>query len=128
VLYGESLGSGIAVVLAGEYEVAALLLEAPYSSITDVAAAAYGFLPVRWLIKDQFDSMAQIGAVSVPLLVVHGGEDQVIPNALGRRLFNAAHEPKKLVLVPGAGHNDVFAAGGRAAVLEFLEELFPEGS
>ena len=127
VLYGESLGSGVAVAMAGEYEVAALLLEAPYSSIADVAASHYPFLPVRWLIKDKFNSMARIGAVRVPLLVVHGARDQVIPNTFGRRLFAAANQPKTLVLVPGAGHNDLFTAGGMDAALEFLEGLFPEG-
>lgn len=126
VLYGESLGSGVAVALAGEYDVAALLLEAPFSSIVDVAASHYGYLPVRWLIKDKFDSMARIGAVSAPLLVIHGSEDEVIPNKFGQRLFAAAVEPKTLRIIPGAQHNNVFAAGGRDAVLEFLEGLFPE--
>ncbi len=127
VLYGESLGSGIAVAMAGEYEVAAMLLEAPYSSIADVAAAHYGYLPVRWLIKDKFESMARIGAVSVPLLAVHGERDEVIPNVFGRRLFEAANEPKTLRIIPGAQHNNLFTAGGRDAALEFLGGLFPEG-
>ena len=127
VLYGESLGSGVAVAMAGEHEVAALLLEAPYSSIADVAASYYGYLPVRWLIKDKFDSMARIGAVSAPFLVVHGERDEVIPNVFGQRLFEAANEPKTLRIIPGAQHNNLFAAGGRDAALEFLEGLFPEG-
>lgn len=127
VLYGESLGSGVAVAMAGEYEVAALLLEAPYSSIADVAASHYGYLPVRWLIKDRFDSLARIGAVRVPLLVVHGERDEIIPNALGQKLFEAANEPKTLRIIPGAQHNNLFTAGGKDALLEFLEELFPEG-
>lgn len=126
VLYGESLGSGVAIAMAAEFGVAALLLEAPYTSIADVAAAAYPFLPVRWLIKDRFDSTARIKDVQVPILVVHGERDEIIPNALGQRLFEIANEPKELRLIPGAGHNDLFAAGGRDAILEFLEGLFPE--
>ena len=127
VLYGESLGSGVAVAMAGEYDVAALLLEAPFTSVVDVAASHYGFLPVRWLIKDRFDTLALIGAVRVPILVVHGERDEIIPNALGRRLFEAANEPKELRIIAGARHNDLFASGGRDAILEFLEGLFPGG-
>ena len=125
VLYGESLGSGVAVAMAGEYDVAALLLEAPFSSVVDVAASHYAFLPVRWLIKDKFDSLARIGRVRVPILVIHGEHDEIIPNALGQRLFAAANEPKELRIIAGARHNNLFAAGGRDAVLEFLEGLFP---
>lgn len=127
LLYGESLGSGVAVAMAGEYEVAALLLESPYTSTVDVAASAYAFLPVRWLMKDKFDSLSRIGALRVPVLVVHGEQDEIIPNALGQRLYEAANEPKTLRIIPGAGHNNVFAAGGKEAVLEFLEGLFPGG-
>lgn len=124
VLFAESLGTGIAVRIAAERAVAALVLEAPYSSITDVAARAYPYLPVRSLIKDRFASIEHIGRVTAPLLVVHGARDRVIPPDIGRRLFDAANQPKQAVLIDGAGHNDVFEAGGRLAAIEFLDQLF----
>lgn len=125
VLYGESLGTGIAVRLAAERDLSALILEAPYSSIADVAASAYPFLPVQLMIKDRFDSVDHIGRVRAPILAFHGGADQVIPNQLGARLLEAANEPKRFVIIPGAGHNTVFAAGGATEALEFLKEVFP---
>ncbi|MGI9356045.1 MAG: alpha/beta hydrolase, partial [Rhizobiaceae bacterium] len=74
---GESLGSGVAIQVAGKRSVAAMALEAPYSSVTDIAAGAYWWLPVRLLLKDTFDSIAHIGEINVPLLITHGTADQV---------------------------------------------------
>jgi hypothetical protein len=123
VIYGESLGSGVAVQLARERAPAALVLEAPFSSAVDVAASAYWFLPVRWLIKDRFDSVAKIGAVRAPLLLIHGERDHVVPVRFGRRLFDAAAEPKEAIFLPQGGHNDLPDHGLMPAVLEFLEGL-----
>lgn len=124
VLIGESLGSGVAVQMATEYDIGALVLEAPFTSTVDVAAGAYWFLPVRWLMKDRFDSMSKIDRVTVPLLVVHGERDRVVPIRLGRKLFAAANEPKEAVYLPRAGHNDLPAHGSTHEVLRFLEERF----
>jgi len=123
VLYGESLGSGVAVQLAGERPPAALVLEAPFTSASDVAAASYWFLPVRLLIKDRFDSIAKIGDVQAPLLLVHGERDRVVPVRFGRRLFDAANEPKKAVFLPDGHHNDLPDHGLIPEVLAFLEGL-----
>jgi fermentation-respiration switch protein FrsA (DUF1100 family) len=105
VLYGESLGSGVAVKMAAEHPVAGLVLEAPYTSIADVAQAHYWYLPARWLLLDKWDSTARIGRVSAPILIVHGENDRVVPTRFGKRLFELAPEPKSSVFVPGAGHN-----------------------
>ena len=126
VLYGESLGSGVAVALAETSNVAALVLEAPYTSLPDVAAKAYPWLPVRFLMKDRFASIERIGEVNSPLLVVHGSNDEVIPVVLGQELFAAASEPKRLVIISGAHHNDIFDLGSGAAIFDYLGELFPE--
>ena len=89
VLLGESLGSGVAVRMASEHAVGALLLEAPFTSAADVGQRAYPFLPVKLMIKDRFDSLAIIDQVRVPLLIVHGERDGVVPVPLGREVFAA---------------------------------------
>ena len=121
VPYGESLGSGVAVQMALERRVGALVLEAPFTSAVDVGAAAYFFLPVRLLIKDRFASVDKIADVEAPLLVVHGEADRVIPVRFGRTLLAAANDPKEGVFIPGAGHNDLFENGAIRAVLDFLD-------
>jgi hypothetical protein len=122
VPWGYSLGSGVAVALAATHPVDRLVLEAPYSSTVDVAAAAFPFLPVRWLMKDTFRSDLRIAQVKVPLLVLHGGRDRVIPLRFGERLYALANEPKRMVRFPDAGHNDLDAYGAMAAARTFLNE------
>lgn len=123
VYFGESLGSGVAVQLAVESPPAALVLRSPFTSIADVAAHHYWFLPVRQLLWDRYDSLSRIGQVRCPLLVVAGDRDGVVPFALSERLFAAANEPKQFVRVPGADHNDVDLVAGASlmrAVLPWL--------
>ena len=125
VLYGESLGSGIAVALAAEHSVHALILRSPYSSIADVAAIQLPYIPARWLVRDRFDSLAKIGRNKAPLFIFHGADDMLIPLAVGRKLFEAAPEPKTWLTIDGAGHNDVQTPGAERAVLDFLAQLPP---
>lgn len=125
VLLGESLGSGVAVRMASEFDVGAVVLEAPFTSAVDVAAGAYWFLPVRWLMKDRFDSMSRIGEVRAPLFVVHGERDRVVPVRLGRALFAAANDPKEAAYLPDAGHDDLPAHGSIRLAIDFLERRFP---
>ena len=120
ILYGESLGTGVAVHLAREAAPAALVLEAPFSSIADIAAGRFPLLPVGPLIVDRFDSAAKIGKVGAPLLIVHGERDRTIPVRLARKLFRRAREPKEAVFIPGADHADLTEFGLAAIVLEFL--------
>jgi fermentation-respiration switch protein FrsA (DUF1100 family) len=122
VPWGYSLGSGVAIALAATHPAGRLVLEAPYSSAVDVAAAAFPFLPVRWLMKDTFRSDLRITHVKVPLLVLHGGRDRVIPLRFGERLYALANEPKRMVRFPDAGHNDLDAYGAMAAARTFLNE------
>ncbi len=124
VVYGESLGGGVAVQLATERGLGAVVLEAPFTSAGDVGAAAYPILPVRRLIKDRFASVDKIAAIGAPLLIVHGEADRTVPTRHGRALLEAAEEPKQGVFLPGAGHNDVFERGGAVVVLDFLERTF----
>jgi fermentation-respiration switch protein FrsA (DUF1100 family) len=108
VLVGESLGSGIAVALASMRKVAAVALEAPYSSMGDVAAFHYWYLPVRLLLKDRYDSFARIGRIDAPLLITHGDRDTMVPLQFGRKLFAAASEPKEFFTLDSAGHEAIF--------------------
>lgn len=121
VLYGQSLGSGVATKMASERHVALVVLESPYTSTVDVAELQYPFVPVSWLMMDRYDSLSRIGQVKVPLLVMHGDADQVIDQALGRRLFDAANEPKEGFWPHGVGHNDIFDLGGFNAARSFIE-------
>lgn len=112
VLYGESLGAAIALTLAIEAPVRALVLEAPFTSIADMAREAYPFLPVAGLLRTRYDSLTKISRLETPLLVVHGTEDATVPFGQGRRLFERAPEPKRFLAVEGAGHSDAPAVGG----------------
>ena len=125
VLYGESLGTGVAVQLAAEHAVKAMVLRSPYTSIADVAAIQFPYIPARWLVRDRFDSLAKIGLSHAPLFVFHGAADALIPQALGRQLFDAAPQPKTWLSVPGVGHNDVQTPAAEHAVLDFLGALPP---
>jgi fermentation-respiration switch protein FrsA (DUF1100 family) len=123
ILYGESLGSGVAVEYASRGHGLALVLEAPFTSLVDAAASRYKKFPVRWLLKDRFDSYSKIGKVSIPLLIVHGEQDRVLPISFGRALLNKANEPKRGVFIREAGHNNIYDYGGGEVVLSFLEQL-----
>jgi fermentation-respiration switch protein FrsA (DUF1100 family) len=123
VVFGYSLGTGVAVPLAVRHECAALVLFAPFTSALAVAAANYPFIPVRLLMKDQFRANEVIGKVRVPILVVHGERDQVIPIAFGRELYAAAPEPKRFAALPQADHLTLFQNGAVGAVRAFLDEF-----
>src|SRR6266567_164866 len=88
VTWGESLGTGVAIALAAEKSVSRLILESPYTSTVDVAAAQYWFLPVRFLMKDQFRSDLRIARVTAPVLIMHGDADSIVPIRFGQRLFS----------------------------------------
>jgi uncharacterized protein len=151
VLYGESLGSGIAVQLALEAAEAAdtadtadtngasgptdaarapaapyaLVLQAPFTSLPDAASFHYPWLPVSWLLRDRYDSASKIGRVRVPLLVIHGSRDGTVPVEQGRALAAAAGGTHRFIELPGRGHNDLWRdrAARRAELAAFLDEL-----
>ena len=123
VVWGFSLGSGVATALAAEKQVRSLILEAPYTSTADVAASLVPFAPVRWLMRDQFRSDERIAQVRAPLLIMHGERDAAIPAAFGRRLFTLAREPKRFVSFPDGGHEDLDNHNAVGVVREFIEGL-----
>jgi fermentation-respiration switch protein FrsA (DUF1100 family) len=122
ILWGESLGSGISARLASEVEVGAVLLESPFTSIAAVAQQRFPFVPVDWLIRDRFELLGRIGKVRVPVLVMTGGLDTIVPPVMGREVFAAANEPKVLWFVPDAGHNNLVEAGAFDVVRQFVRE------
>ena len=125
VVFGESLGTGVAVALAATQRVGRLILQAPFTSAVDIGARAYWYLPVRLLMKDPFRSDQRIGQVTAPLLVLHGERDQVVPIAIGERLFSLANEPKRFVRFPAGTHVDLDQYGALDAVRSFIAATLP---
>ena len=105
VLVGESLGGAVMVDLAAKDSAGGLILESPFSSLPDIAAYQYPWLPVRLIMRNRLNAVGQIHKYQGPLLWSHGTADEIIPYALGRRLFDAANEPKQAVDRPGCEHN-----------------------
>jgi uncharacterized protein len=127
IAYGESLGTNIATRVAAERPVGGLILDAPYTAIVDVAAGAYPFLPVRYFLSDRYETSKYIASVKVPLLILHGERDPVIPVAMGKELYRLANEPKRIVLFPNGHHSDLYIDGNNAieAVRKWVPSLSP---
>lgn len=127
VLFGESLGAAVAVQLGLERPARAVILESAFTSISDMARSAYPFLPpVGPLIRTRYETAAKVARLKRPLLVLHGEDDEIVPLAQGRRVFEAAPGPKRFFAIPGAGHNDTYTIGGESywrVWKEFLESL-----
>ena len=113
VFFGRSLGGAVAVELAMRKPCEALILESTFTSIQDMAALMFGGLPLRYLIRTKFDSIAKISTIYVPLLSIHGSKDSVVPFELGQQLFEAANQPKIFYPIEGADHNDTYEHGGQ---------------
>lgn len=125
VVYGESLGTGVAVQVAARRPIAALILEAPYTSLRDLVRHRFRLIPAYVFLKDEFASIRHVKGVTAPLLVVHSLGDDVIPIAFGHWLFAAAPGEKKFLRVRGAGHYGLFRAGAWPKIREFVEEYVP---
>ncbi|MEW4528672.1 alpha/beta hydrolase [Maioricimonas sp. JC845] len=137
VIYGESLGGGVATRLAADQcrkgsLPAGLILRSTFTSLVDVAAARFPWLPVRMVMVDRFNSRRRMRAIACPLMIIHGSRDRLIPIAHGRELFRAAPQrafnglPRRFVELPGAGHDNVMYAAPdriRDAHAEFLDSL-----
>jgi hypothetical protein len=122
VLYGESLGSAIAVQMAVEREAGALILESPFTSIAAVARYHYPFVPSDRLVRDRFDALSQIARVKAPILMLQGGDDGVVPARFGEALFAAAPQPKERWLAPDGGHEDLAHFGALDAAIAFIDK------
>ncbi|MDP9136708.1 MAG: alpha/beta hydrolase [Pseudomonadota bacterium] len=120
VAVGESLGSAVALKLAAARRVAAVVIEAPFTSIADMAQHVYWFVPARLLVKDRFDSLRLVEKLEIPLFIAHGTEDEVVPFAMGEELAKSAPQAEFLA-IPGGSHGSILTASTWAKELEFIE-------
>jgi fermentation-respiration switch protein FrsA (DUF1100 family) len=127
ILFGESLGGAVSVDLAVD-GARGLVLQNTFSSLPDVAAYHYTWLPVRLLLRTQFDSIRKISDFHGRLLQFHGDRDEIVPLPLAQRLFAAANEPKRFVLVEGGNHNDPPSGSFVAEMDRFIDQLLAEGA
>lgn len=118
ILYGESLGSGVATQLATEFPVCALILQSPYTSLKDVGRYHYPWILIPpW---DKYNSLSRIGKIKMPLLILHGKEDEIVPFSLGLQLFEQAKEPKKMIGLEHKGHNNLWDSNFANHIIEFM--------
>lgn len=123
ILYGESMGTGVAIHMATEYAVKGLVLEAPYISVLQRSKELYPFMPVRLLIKDIYHSESKIAQVKAPLLLLHGEKDRVIPVHHGRKILELANEPKRGVFYPDIGHTNFDAKEIAKELVDFVSSV-----
>lgn len=121
VIYGESIGTGIAVRVAADNPNAGLILDAPYTSIVDVAEICYPYLPARLLMRDRYETMRYIADVHTPLLVIHGEQDAIIPVEMGRKVAQSASGPIEIVTFRRAGHTDHGKYGSYDVVNDWID-------
>jgi fermentation-respiration switch protein FrsA (DUF1100 family) len=127
VLWGESLGTGLAIRLAAEdpRAMAAVILESPYTSLLALGRLHYPLLPSSLLLRDHYDSLSLVPAVEAPILILQGGRDTLVPPAMGREIAAAARAPVTLWEAPNAGHNDLGPAGAIEEAARFLAQRMP---
>ena len=123
IVSGESLGSGVAVQVAGQRRIAGVVLDAPYTSTVEVGAKAYPYLPVRWLMLDRYESIRHIKSVAAPILIVHGERDRIIPVEMGRQLAAAMPGQAEIVTFPLAGHIDHSTYGSFEVVNMWIDRI-----
>ena len=122
ILYGESLGSAVAVQMATEYPIGGLVLQSPFTSLEARAEDWYPWLPVRYFLWDRYDSLSKISRVHTKLLLIHGVKDSVIPVEEAETIFAQAHEPKEAIYVPGKGHDDLDDEQLKDALIAFTHK------
>jgi fermentation-respiration switch protein FrsA (DUF1100 family) len=127
VLFGQSIGSAVAVEAAARSGPYAVILEAPFTSVPAMARRVYWFIPgISLLAPNKYDSLSRIRDVHAPVMVLHGDRDEIVPIDMGRELFEAANPPKRFHIIAGAGHNDTYLVGGQGyydALASFVADL-----
>jgi fermentation-respiration switch protein FrsA (DUF1100 family) len=121
VLFGRSLGAAVAAEVASHKPAAGLILESPFPSIEAVAKFHYGGVPIHWLLSAEFRLIDRLPQLSLPKLIVHGDQDDIIPIDLGRQVFEAAKPPKSFYVIEGADHNNTYYVGGEPYFHHFVE-------
>lgn len=128
IAFGRSLGAAVAAEVTRRKQVAGLILESPFPSIETMARRMFGGLPAHWVLKARFDLAKRLKQVQVPVLVLHGDRDTVIPFELGEAVYQAANEPKTFYRIEGADHNDTTLVGGEPyfqELLRFVQLVIP---
>jgi fermentation-respiration switch protein FrsA (DUF1100 family) len=123
IVYGESLGTGVAVQVADEKRVAGLVLDAPYTSMVDLAALHHPLIPGRWFMTDRYETRRHSAKVTAPLLIMHGERDTIVPVTMGREIHALAPGPKTLKTFPQAGHDDHYKYGSYDALYAWIDAL-----
>ena len=123
ILYGESLGTGVAIEVAQNKNYAGIILESPYTSMVNVGKKYYPFFPVSLLLKDKFESYKKIKKVSVPILVLHGKEDKIVPFSMGKKIYELANEPKFFYSQEYGDHMIDYDAGLLTTLKKFIQSL-----
>lgn len=126
VYFGESLGAGVAIGLAMDTPPVALVLRSPFTSLPEIASVHYPWVPTGLLLRDRFPNVARIEQLDVPVLVIAGSEDGIVPPAQSRAVYEAASDPKDMFEIPGIGHNDRAMLDGQeliATVVDFVNRL-----
>ena len=121
VLFGRSLGAAVATAMASRFESQALILESPFISVPEMARVLFPYLPIGAFLKTRYDVRETIKKIKVPLLVLHGDRDEIVPFEHGKAVFAAAPEPKKFFSIAGAAHNDTYTIGGESYFSELRE-------
>ncbi|MBF0455702.1 MAG: alpha/beta fold hydrolase [Magnetococcales bacterium] len=124
LFYGHSLGGGVASGLAVDHPPGWLVLEGTFTSIPDVAAQLYPYLPVRLMAHIIYPNLDRIARIKAPLLVIHSSDDEIIPDSHGKKLFEAAHQPKQFYPASGSHHSG-FSSGGRQSIQVLSAFIFP---
>lgn len=123
IIYGESIGTGVAVQMATEFKnINRLILESPFTSTVDVAALTYPFLPVRTLLKDRYENIRKIGDVKAPLIVAHGRQDKLFPFYMAKEIYERSNAQKNFIDVPQGGHGNLGSFGVTEKYLGILSE------
>lgn len=128
IIFGRSLGAAVAAEMALRFACRGLILETPFTSIRDMAKTVFPVLPIGPFLQTRFDVLEKIAQVKVPLLVLHGDRDDLVPYEHGQRVFAAARAPKEFYTINGATHNDTYLVGGDAyfeRLRSFVEAVLP---
>jgi fermentation-respiration switch protein FrsA (DUF1100 family) len=122
ILFGHSLGTGVATQIAGEFQVRGLILLAPFLSVGEMAQHEYPIFPAKLIVLDRFENDKKMGRIYAPLLIINGSEDQLIPPSQGKQLYELANKPRQFNSLPHHGHNDLFDDAA-PLILDWIDRL-----
>ena len=122
ILYGESLGTGVAVEIGQNNKFNSIILESPYTSMEKTAKIYYPYLPVKFLLKDKYESEKKIKNIKTPILIMHGKKDNIVPFNMGKKLFEIANKPKKFLQIEEDDHMLSFNDGLLLEIKNFINK------